>query len=197
MRMVWMLCGVTLLALPAARTDAAVFCKKKNGAVVIRETCKSKETAVNLASFGAVGPKGDKGDNGNAGDPGAAGPLLTTLASGQTMRGAFGIGETASAASQVTEGPISFPFPLASNPTVQVIQEGALTPAGCSGDFNAPGAEPGNFCIFVGFANGNTQNFNTYGTDGFDDYRHGAVVYTRSVGAGTFEGSGTWAVTAP
>ena len=29
------------------------------------------------------------------------------------------------------------------------------------------------------------------------DYRHGAVVYTRSVGAGTFEGSGTWAVTAP
>ena len=28
-------------------------------AVLVRDACKRKETAVNLADFGAVGPKGD------------------------------------------------------------------------------------------------------------------------------------------
>jgi hypothetical protein len=180
-----------VLALTAARTEAAVFCKKKMGAVVIRETCKPKETTVDLASFGAVGPKGDDGA------PGPEGPLPATLPSGKTLRGAFGLGANATGASQVIEGSISFPFPLATNPTVQVIQSGDPTPTGCSGDASAPGADPGNLCIFVGFQNGNTTDFDTYGTDGFDDWRHGGVIFTRSVGAGTFEGTGTWAVTAP
>jgi hypothetical protein len=60
----------------AAPTPAAVLCQKKSGAVFVRATCKTKETALDLAAFGAVGPKGDKGDPGTPGAPGV-GPLTT------------------------------------------------------------------------------------------------------------------------
>jgi hypothetical protein len=57
----------------AAPTPATVLCQKKSGAVFVRATCKKKETALNLAEFGAVGPKGDKGDPGMPGAPGSPG----------------------------------------------------------------------------------------------------------------------------
>jgi hypothetical protein len=45
---------------------APVLCKKKSGAVVVRDpACRKKEKALDLAQFGAVGPKGDKGDSGS------------------------------------------------------------------------------------------------------------------------------------
>jgi hypothetical protein len=66
----------------AAPTPAAVICEKRSGAVFVRATCRKKETALDLAAFGAVGPKGDRGDPGTpgaAGTPGApgVGPLTT------------------------------------------------------------------------------------------------------------------------
>ncbi len=42
----------------------AVLHQKRSGVVVVRESCKKKETPLDLAQFGAVGPKGDKGDPG-------------------------------------------------------------------------------------------------------------------------------------
>jgi hypothetical protein len=61
----------------AAATPAAVLCqRKRSGLVVVRRACKKKETALDLAQFGAVGPKGDKGDPGTPGAPGV-GPLTT------------------------------------------------------------------------------------------------------------------------
>jgi hypothetical protein len=54
---------------------------KRSGALAVRDpACKRKETAVDLAQLGAVGPKGDQGD---------PGPLVTTLPSGATIRGAY------------------------------------------------------------------------------------------------------------
>jgi hypothetical protein len=65
-RMVGLVLGLALVATWTA--DAAVICQKKSGALLVRPTaCKKKETAVNLADFGAVGPKGDPGDPGTAG----------------------------------------------------------------------------------------------------------------------------------
>ena len=189
MRTVMMWCGVALLALPVARTDAAVFCKKKNGVVVIREACKSKETAVNLASFGAVGPKGDKGDKGDAG------PLLATLPSGQSLTGTVAVTGT-NAVSGVSA--ISFVFPLASDPTLHIIAPGDPLPAECSGDVNAPAASPGHLCIFIGY-NSNTDNYGCYqqsnGSQGATN--RGCVFYANPASSGFFEVGAAWAVTAP
>ena len=191
MRTVWMFCGVALLALPAARTDAAVFCKKKNGVVVIREACKSKETAVNLASFGAVGPKGDKGDKG---DDGAAGPLLATLPSGQSLTGTVAVSGTdaVSAADAV-----SFIFPLASDPVLHIIESGDPLPAECSGDVNAPGASPGHLCIFIGYTDNCSFGCYRQNTGAQGATNRGCVFYANPLVAGFFEAGATWAVTAP
>src|SRR5436309_316983 len=62
-RMGWLLAvGVVLTAMGTA--DAAVLCTKKTGAVVIRDACKKKERAMNLADFGASGPQGAPGATG-------------------------------------------------------------------------------------------------------------------------------------
>ena len=47
---------------PVAGAD--VFCKTKKGAVKVRAACKSKETQLNLADFGAAGPPGEPGADG-------------------------------------------------------------------------------------------------------------------------------------
>src|SRR6266581_4626739 len=57
-------------ALPAR---ALVVCKKKTGAVFLRDACKKKETVVDLASFGATGPQGPAGPQGPPGPPGSGG----------------------------------------------------------------------------------------------------------------------------
>jgi hypothetical protein len=59
----------------AAAAEATVVCQKKSGVLVVRDTCRKKETAADLASLGVLGPKGDKGnkgDKGDTGDPGEA-----------------------------------------------------------------------------------------------------------------------------
>ena len=48
-------------------TPAAVLCKTRAGAIVVREACKKKETPLDLSQFGAVGPAGPPGATGAAG----------------------------------------------------------------------------------------------------------------------------------
>lgn len=63
--------GIVVVAL-VGRAEAAVICKAKSGAMVIRDSaCKKKEAAVTLADFGAVGATGAAGA---AGATGATGP---------------------------------------------------------------------------------------------------------------------------
>jgi hypothetical protein len=59
-----------LLVGMSARAEADVFCKKANGALLLRTTCKPTQTQINPASLGLKGPKGDKGDTGLQGLPG-------------------------------------------------------------------------------------------------------------------------------
>lgn len=64
----------------AAGSAQATMCVKKSGAVVVRDTCRKKETAMSTADFvgapgpagadGAAGPRGAKGEKGEKGDPG-------------------------------------------------------------------------------------------------------------------------------
>jgi hypothetical protein len=50
---------VGLLAVPAAPAES-LLCKKRNGALVVRDSCKRKETILDPAAVGG-GPKGDAG----------------------------------------------------------------------------------------------------------------------------------------
>jgi len=68
---------VAVLVAVGAASDgaAAVMCKKKSGAVVVRDdACRKKETAVVLSEFGALGPQGEPGEAGQQGEPGPRGP---------------------------------------------------------------------------------------------------------------------------
>jgi hypothetical protein len=58
---------VALMPMSVPSSLGAMLCQKPSGVVVIRTACKKKETAVDLAQFGAVGPKGDPGPAGPAG----------------------------------------------------------------------------------------------------------------------------------
>lgn len=58
MKRVIILIALMTLVINAASSQAAVFCKKKNGNIFVREVCKKKETQLDLSSFGALGPRG-------------------------------------------------------------------------------------------------------------------------------------------
>jgi Sulfatase-modifying factor enzyme 1 len=53
---------------------AAVLCKKRSGVVMARDTCKRKETTLDLAAVGLLGPVGSAGPAGPGGPAGPAGP---------------------------------------------------------------------------------------------------------------------------
>jgi hypothetical protein len=65
--------GLAFGLVPAAHAD--FFCKSKKGSVKVRAACKSKETQLDLAAFGAAGPPGANGTNGTNGTNGADGQL--------------------------------------------------------------------------------------------------------------------------
>lgn len=53
--------GIMLGALIVCPSSAAVLCKKKSGAVFLRNTCKPKEQMVDLSTVGEPGPGGPPG----------------------------------------------------------------------------------------------------------------------------------------
>jgi len=197
----WVVLAAALAMLVAAvaprEAGAAVFCRNnKKGTVFVRDpACKSKETRLNLADFGAVGPPGAPGA---PGVPGPPGPFPDVLPSGEQLTGVFALGGGASG-SDLGITQISFAYPLASAPTVQVIGAGAPTPAGCTGDVNSPGAAAGNLCIFTGLVQ-NSGSLGTYepvgGINGIAS-TFGIVLYVSSTSGGIFDYNGTWAVRAP
>jgi hypothetical protein len=95
---------------------------------------------------------------------------------------------------------ISYPFPLASNVTSEVIQEGGAPTADCPGSSAAPSAASGFLCVYVNGGNSlATKEARTYGDNGKSDYKLGGVVYAQAGCIAPCSGEfwGTWAVTAP
>jgi hypothetical protein len=119
-----------------------------------------------------------------------------TLASGKTETGEYGFGATGSAN---IFGNISFPFPLASAPTLHVIPSGTSTPSGCTGSVSNPGAAPGNLCIFEGYTEGGVVLTNAWEPVGgtHTGSTLGVTLWASGGGGGNNNDSGTWAVTAP
>ena len=165
----------------------------KNGAVTAKKVKPHSLLASNFKAgqvpAGAQGPKGDPG------------PLTGTLPSGVTLRGRWGTQLfNASGGPQRVETAVSFGFQLASAPAAHYIGVGAAIPPQCSGNVGAPGASPGNLCVFAAFETnitaGTGTTFNATGNDGQADPFGAGIAGTAATAASTRFG-GTWAVTAP
>jgi hypothetical protein len=125
-------------------------------------------------------------------------PLLSTLRSGQTLRGVFYIAGTAAAAADLFSDSVSYPFPLSgSPPAVTVLRKGAPATANCAGvgSGSAPTATAGNLCVYV------TGEENLVaGAEGLsaqNNTRLGFGLEAKALAGGKVVVSGQWAVTAP
>jgi hypothetical protein len=124
-------------------------------------------------------------------------PLLGALKSGQTLRGVFAIGGTATGAGDpLAFDSISYQFPLAGNPPAVSLLKKGTTNANCAGigSGSAPTATPGNLCIYL------TDEVNLEETtplEAVNNQRLGFGLAAKAKAAGTFSAYGQWAVTAP
>ncbi len=144
---------------------------------------------------GAPGPAGPAGPAGAPGATGPAGPFPATLPAGQTIRGWYWAGSSAPGANDLATSEVSFVYPLAAAPTPHFINEGAATPAGCTGSVSNPGANAGHLCVFeFSGLNAGARTVTGLGGDGTTS-RWGTGIFVRSTAAGTYWTRGTWAVT--
>jgi hypothetical protein len=158
---------------------------------------------------GTAGATGATGSQGSPGDGGPPGPFPSTLPAGQTITGTYAIeGETdGKGVGGLAGDHISWPYRLAAPPTVDIIDSGDALPPGCSGALEAPGAAPGNLCIFEGIelnaealgvcsvaaSPPDCTGEGSFKTD--ESFEIGVEVHAVPKGLGRFEDFGTWAVT--
>lgn len=170
----------------AKLSDGAVIATKiKNGVVT---TNKLNNGAVTTAKLGDKSVTLGKLADGIA-------PLLGTLKSGQTLRGVFSLGDTGTAAGDLTRGAVSYAFPLTNAPTVNVLKKGE-TNGNCSGlgGGQTPAATGGNLCVYV------TESKNLDPTTPLaaeNNTRLGFGLVAKSEATGESYAYGQWAVTAP
>jgi hypothetical protein len=140
-------------------------------------------------------PAGPTGPQGPRGLTGAAGPLLSQLPSGRTLRGHFATRDLGVPNFSGAQQGISFAFPLSAAPTGHYIPLGGAHPAQCTGTAANPTAARGHLCLYEddAFPTGGANN-----ATGFvqDETRFGALVGSNCACGQTLT-SGTWAVTAP
>jgi hypothetical protein len=149
---------------------------------------------------GKEGPAGKRGAAGKEGTEGEPGPLVTTLPSGKTLTGVFQATDALPGkAKGFAEATISFTFPLAASPSVEVIQAGGSATEHCPGSAEAPSAASGYLCLFTMSSTGPVGTYNP-GTEAAGAARNGAIAFTELECEETPCNArlvGTWAVTAP
>jgi hypothetical protein len=139
---------------------------------------------------GAPGTPGTKGEKGDKGDPG---PLVATLPSGATERGAYGMaGTVTKGASYIPGTETSYPIPLSFTPTTNVIFEGSPPTAKCPGTVENPTATAGNLCIYEAREDVALDIVKTPANAHF-----GFLALFEAEPEENWEDTGTWAVTAP
>jgi hypothetical protein len=153
---------------------------------------------------------------GPQGPQGPAGPFPGVLPSGKTLTGVYSITGVATKDGQYFDVPISFGFSFASAPDVvlvgkdDTVEEAAA--AGCPGSADAPGAAPGNVCVYEMGATNVEPDGTTFETDGDqanirpytppdlfgpEATTFGTVLEIYSAAAGDLYSNGTWAATSP
>jgi hypothetical protein len=169
----------------------------KQGAVTpAKLSTAAKQTIIGpQGPQGIRGPQGEKGDRGARGEQGEPGPLLASLPSGETEKGAYGIASTKaeSAGSVYTPGlEVSYPVPLSFKPTLNVIGAGDPPTANCPGSTLDPTAEPGNLCVYAAREDAELSLENNPAEGHF-----GFLTFFETTDGDNYENHGTWAVTAP
>lgn len=123
-------------------------------------------------------------------------PLLSTLRSGQTLRGVFYIAGTAAAAGDLSSDSVSYQFPIAGNPPAVTVLKKGETNANCAGigSGSAPSATAGNLCVYL------TEEVNLDGVAPLspqNNTRLGFGLAAKAAAASEMVAAGQWAVTAP
>jgi collagen triple helix repeat protein len=143
---------------------------------------------------GATGPQGAAGAAGAVGATGPPGPFPATLPSGQTLKGTFSFAEH-HVTGFVQTDEISYAYPLAAAPTINIVHAGGASTPACPGTVANPTATAGNLCIYVGREDVTLAAFNaTAGGGG----KYGARILPSGAipDNSDYEDDGTWAVTA-
>ena len=171
----------------------------KNGSIQFADLSKAakKKLLGKPGARGTQGSQGAQGAQGAKGDTGAAGPFPSTLPSGKTVKGAFTLASTGTAAGERADNALNYGFALETAPTVNILRAGDPSTAACPGTFTDPAASPGNLCVYERF-NSNTGLVQTSGNGGDGtSYKSGAGLFSLSAAAGNTFSTGSWAVTAP
>ena len=146
-------------------------------------------------SPGPAGPPGAKGETGAAGARGETGPPGPfpegDLPSGKTVRGAYYMAGSATAAGQLIDDSADYVFRMPTALQAHVIFFGSTPPAACPGSVFSPEAAPGQLCIYEETA----SNVGARGVS--SNRRTGFGLFAASAAAGTYYSDGTWAATAP
>jgi hypothetical protein len=169
------------------RSGAVTRPKIRNNAVNSSKVANRSLLAVDFAA-GQI-PAGPAGPAGAAGAAGPPGPFPDALPAGETIRGAFNMGGTAAAASDLANTSVSFAYALAAAPAIHFVRQGTAAPAACPGNATFPQAANGTVCIYE------TERLNTAGGQVNAVNRSGATIFIESTAAGRFFSFGTWAVT--
>jgi hypothetical protein len=175
---------------PAIANGVVGTNKLGNGVVTTSKLAREGVTTEKIKNGAVTAAKLDDG----------VGPLVGNLRPGQTLRGvvyASGSDE-AGGGKTIASTAVSFQFPLASPPALNIVDPNTATTAACpgvtGGTGQSPQAAPGNLCVYVtGKENATTPTFPASASN-----RLGFAIETKSAGAaGSFWVVGQWAVTAP
>lgn len=167
--------------------SAVIASTIKNGVVTTNKLTNEAVTTPKLANGAVTAAK-----LGNE-----VGPLLGTLKTGQTLRGTFDVGDTATTGGELARGAISYQFPLLNAATVTVLKPGQTSPncAGLSGGNNqTPQATGGNLCVYV-TSESNLDETTPLAVE--NNLRLGFGLVAKAKAAGEYFAVGQWAVTAP
>jgi len=178
------------------RRNAVTSSKVKDGSLH-RQDFATKDLAT---LRGPTGPTGATGATGAKGDMGAVGGLSadSSIAHGQTIRGAFGMGKVAAAGEEIVRGvALPVPAPVALDPSHVNVAGGLDDPGGsiCAGTYANPTAQAGYACLYPAImvnANGLQAS-----VPSGQSTRFGFVFQYFGVAAGFANFSGSWAYTAP
>ncbi|HET7416553.1 MAG TPA: hypothetical protein VFJ61_02850 [Solirubrobacterales bacterium] len=179
--------------------DGAVIASKiKNGVVTNNKLANGAVTTGKLADGDVTSGKlADGAVTPSKLSPGVLNQLLSTLKSGETLRGVFDLGSTATAVGDTTKGAVTFQFPLQNAPAVTVLSKAGETTANCGGlgggNNQTPQAAPGNLCIYVT----ESTNLDLPALSVENITRLGVGLQAKALAVGSYYAYGQWAVTAP
>jgi hypothetical protein len=188
--------GKGIISTEKISDQAVIAAKIKNGAVTTNKLNNGAVTTGKLADDAVTSGKlADGAVTPSKLSPGTIGQLLGTLRSGETLRGVFDLGDTASENGETTRSAVSFQLPLLNAPAATVLKPGE-TSANCGGlgGGQTPAATGGNLCVYI------TKEVNLDNTTPLEvenNTRLGFGLVAKGKTVTPYYAYGQWAVTAP